>query len=204
MGYWSHTKPVLRERAVDVESLARAASGLLDEGGTRALTLRAVAGRLGVAPSSVYSRVGSVDDLFDLALDFTLAEDAEMRTAVREADLMPLMLAYHRHLVRHPWACQVIAARAPRGPHYLGLSERMVALLAERDVRDPLTAAYVLANFVIGCATTAPMAQDEVATAIDEGTAPLYARLHAQHTVDPVAIVTTGIRNLLVGIGATA
>lgn len=200
MGYWDHVKPVVRVRAVDVDDVARASAALLDEGGLRALTLRAIAGRLDVAPSSLYSRVRSVDDLFDLALDRALGDDADLCRAVGEAELSELMLGYYRHLVRHPWACQVIATRAPRGPHYLRLSERMVALLVEAEVPDPLTSAYLLANFVVGCATTAPMAGDEALAEIDAATAPLYARLHAHHPVDPEAIATVGLEALLAGL----
>lgn len=50
MGYWDHRKPVRRARAVDVEAIARESVELLDAGGLRALTIRAVAARLGVAP----------------------------------------------------------------------------------------------------------------------------------------------------------
>ena len=59
MSYWDHRKPVRRARAVDVEAIAGESVGLLDAGGLRALTVRAVAARLGVAPASLYSRVKS-------------------------------------------------------------------------------------------------------------------------------------------------
>ena len=107
--YWDHRKPVQRQRAVDVAEIARASVALLDEGGPRALTLRAVAQRVGVAPASLYSRVRSVDDLFDLALDFALADDSVMQQAVSDATLTDLMMAFFRHLVSHHWAGQVLS-----------------------------------------------------------------------------------------------
>ncbi|PRB08592.1 TetR family transcriptional regulator [Microbacterium sp. MYb62] len=177
--------------------MARVSSALLDEGGLRALTLRAVALRLGVAASSLYSRVESVDDLFDLALDGALGEDADVAAALTEATLPELMLAYYRYLVRHPWACQVVAWRAPRGPNFVRLSERMIDLLVDVGAREPLTMAYVLANYAIGCATTAPMAEDEALTPVDPSSAPEYARLHAEHPVDPAVIFRTGMDALL-------
>src|SRR5699024_1888631 len=142
MSYWDHRKPVRRARAVDVEAIAGASVGLLDAGGLRALTVRAVGARLGVAPAGLYSRVASVDDLFDLALDHALSEDEEMPRGMRELGTHDLMLAFHRHLLRHPWACQVIGFRAPRGPGYLRFSERMCSVLAEANVPDPLSASY--------------------------------------------------------------
>ena len=104
VSYWDHRKPVQRQRAVDVAEIARASVALLDEGGSRALTLRAVAQRVGVAPASLYSRVRSVEDLFDLALDFALADDSVMQQAVSDATLTDLMMAFFRHLVSHHWA----------------------------------------------------------------------------------------------------
>lgn len=137
MSYWERRKPVRRNRAVDVDEIARIAVELLDGGSLRALTIRAVALRLGVAPASLYSRVTSVDDLFDLALDDVLGRDTELQRAAEHVELHPLMLAYYRHLIRHPWACQIIAMRAPRGPNYLRLSERMCVLLAKAGSSDP-------------------------------------------------------------------
>ncbi|WGH84265.1 MULTISPECIES: TetR family transcriptional regulator [Auritidibacter] len=54
MTYWEHPKPVQRLRAVDIQDLARASVRLLDAGGLKALTLRAVAQDIGVAPASLY------------------------------------------------------------------------------------------------------------------------------------------------------
>ena len=196
MSYWTHPKPVRRTRAVDVTELARTAVDLLDEGGLRALTVRAAAGRLGVAPASLYSRIDSVDDLFDLALDHALGDDQSVTEALTTADLTGLMYRYFRHLVRHRWACQVIAMRAPRGPHYLKLSERMVALLRDAGVPDPLGTAYTLSNFVIGSATTAQMTDDERAAPVDPDLAPGYAALHATHRVDDDCLVIAGLTAL--------
>ena len=197
MSYWEHRKPVRRTRSVDVDEIARIAVELLDDGGLRALTLRAVALRLDVAPASLYSRVVSVDDLFDLALDRALGGDPEMQDATAGAELPDLMLAYYRHLVQHPWACQVIAMRAPRGPHYLRLSERLCVLLAEGGSTDPLGDAYALSNFVIGSATTTPTAGNERDAAVDSDIAPVYASLHSSHRVDTEAILDAGLRALL-------
>lgn len=197
MSYWQHSKPVVRERAIAIADVARAAAGLLDAGGLRGLTLRAVAGELEVAPASLYSRVSTVDDLFDLALDHVLGVDPEMLAALEGATIEGLMLAQFRHVTRHPWVSQVIAMRAPRGPHSLALSERMCELLDGAGVADPLGTAYVLSNFVIGSAATAHVAAGERLAPVDSAVAPTYARLHTGYAVAPEELVVSGIAALL-------
>ncbi|WP_413251382.1 CbbQ/NirQ/NorQ C-terminal domain-containing protein [Tomitella gaofuii] len=105
---------------VAVEVIARESVGLLDAGGLRALTVRALTvraatARLGVAPASLYSRVQGVEDLFDLALDQALCDDESVQEALRESNIHDLMLALRRHLLEHPWACQVIGLVKPLG-----------------------------------------------------------------------------------------
>ena len=159
--------------------------------------MRAVAQQVGVAPASLYSRVESVDDLFDLALDVVLADDPVMSESINNADLPALMQAFFTHLTTHRWAGQVIGMRVPRGPAYLALSERMCVLLEREGVPDPLGTAYRLSNLVIGAALTAPMAPDERRVAIDPEQAPTYARLHAAHHTSPREILSEGISALL-------
>ncbi|WP_136089468.1 TetR/AcrR family transcriptional regulator [Auritidibacter ignavus] len=197
MTYWEHRKPVQRLRAVDIQDLARASVRLLDAGGLKALTLRAVAQDIGVAPASLYSRVESVDDLYDLALDIALADDAQMAVATREAELPLLMQCFFTHLTTHRWAGQVIGMRAPRGPAYLALSERMCVLLDSAGVADPLGTAYQLSNVVIGSALTAPMASDEKCVPVDAERAPTYARLKATHQISPHKVLADAVDALL-------
>ncbi|MFF1946299.1 TetR/AcrR family transcriptional regulator [Rhodococcus qingshengii] len=196
MSYWSHPKPVRRTRAVDVGAIAQAAVKLLGEGGLRSLTVRAVAAHIGVAPPSLYSRVQSVEDLFDLALDHALGCDQGIADAIVDAELPDLMIAYYRHLLRHRWACQVVAMRAPRGPNYLRLSERMCNLLIQAGTPDPLSVTYALSNYVIGSAATAFVADSERDAPIDPDIAPAYANLHAHHNIDPEVILMTGLAAL--------
>ncbi len=73
----------------------------------------------------------------------------------------------------------------------------MCALLSERGSADPLGDAYALSNFVIGSATTTPMAGLEREAPIDAETAPLYASLHADHAVDAESILRRGLHALL-------
>ena len=198
MNYWTDHRPVHRSRAVDAEGIARAALALLDEGGLEALTLRAVAAALGVAPSSLYSRVRSLEDVLDLALDAALGADPAVQALVRARTAGPevldeLLLRHFRHLRRHPWALQVLPRRALRGPHHLALSERMCGLLEHEGARDPLAAAYALSNLVIGSAMTSALDEEELTTPVDERLAPGYARLHGAGTADSEDVLRLGL-----------
>lgn len=196
VNYWEHRKPAQRTRTITEQDIARAAAALLDAGGLRALTVRAAAKELGVAAPSLYSRIESVDDLFDLALDEMLGTDPGVTAALEDTSVQALMLAFYHHLARHRWACQVIGMRAPRGPNYLRLSERMCVLLDDAGVADPLGSAYALSNFVIGSANASPMVDNERTATVDSGIAPTYSRLHSEHSVNAEAIVIAGLAAL--------
>jgi len=198
MSYWTDHPAVQRTRTLDAEGIARTAAALLDEDGAESLTMRAVAAALGVAPSSLYSRVRSLEDVLDLALDATLGADAALQEIVRAdtvgaAVLDELLLRHFRHLRRHPWALQVLPRRALRGPHHLALSERLCRLLEHEGARDPLAAAYALSNLVIGSAMTGALDVEELSTPVDEDLAPVYARLHAAGAADSESVLRPGL-----------
>src|SRR5690625_1892252 len=117
MSYWTDRRPVHRSRAVDVPTLARAAVRLLDEGGMSALTMRAVASEIGVAAASLYSRVRSVEDILDLALDTALGDDPGLQRALSTSSgadgsgLEELLIHYFHHLRGTPRVAQVITDR---------------------------------------------------------------------------------------------
>ena len=191
MSYWDNPKPVLRARAVSVDSIAAKAVVLLDEGGIAELTVRALAASLGVAAPSLYSRIRSIDDVLDLALDRALEDDRALWQVSPQDGPHSLMLSLYDHLLKHPWGAQVIGMRAPRGPAYLRFSERLVNSLAH--VSDPLTIAYAMSNLVIGTAATAGSAVDEPFVPVDRSHAPMYARLHSDYSVEPREVVEAGL-----------
>jgi len=192
MSYWDRPKPVRRLRAVTLEQLTQHSAALLDDGGLPALTIRALAARLDVAPPSLYSRIESVDDLLDLALDHVLDRDDRVWSTSSE-DPRDLLLDLYDHLLRHPWAPLVIGRRPPRGPAYIRYSERLLEILLEQGIPDPLTVAYAMTNFVIGSVTTASSAAQEPHVLVDPERAPTYAALHSSHEADPRAIVEAGL-----------
>ncbi|MBT2508726.1 TetR/AcrR family transcriptional regulator C-terminal domain-containing protein [Streptomyces sp. ISL-98] len=131
------------------ENIARAALVLLDELGPQALTMRALAQRLGVSGASLYHHVASKDDLLDAALDLIN----------EEIDLGPL---------EHPQWREGIAAYARGYREVYMRYPNMIAMVARRRVEaDKALRGYdtlMGALLRVGCT---PAKAAEVAAAID-------------------------------------
>jgi len=154
-----------------------AANDLLAESGLAALTMRAVATRLGVAPNALYSHVVSktalVDDLLDGRLALVTETDADgdptgglhaVMTSTREVllgrpDLVPLYLA----------------RQGARGPNARRLGDIMLTLLDRAGVTgdDAQEALRVLIVYTIGFAALTtdegPLSDAEVGRNFDRG-----------------------------------
>lgn len=194
MSYWDSAKAVRRNRVLEPGVIARAAAALLDEVGYDAFSLRVLAGRLDVAPASLYSRIRGSSDALDLALDHALGADEPVQRAVRLGPATDMLRALFRHLLEHPWAINVIAMRPPRGPAYLTFSEALVGRLQDTGRPDPLPVAYAATNLVIGSALTFQAADRDVAEPVDSDRAPRYGALHADvdFTAEDVLVAALG------------
>jgi len=110
-----------------------AARELLAAGGAEALTMRALARRLEVAPNALYSHVESKTRLLDELLDDLLAAVEAPRAEVGDpvAGLLALMTSTYDVLTAHPDLVPLFLARqGARGPNAIRLGELMDALLA--------------------------------------------------------------------------
>ena len=137
--------------------LLAAARELLADGGLPALTMRALATRLGVSPNALYSHVASKTALVDDVLDDLLAEvhAPDPATAEPAAGLHALMASTHAVLLAHPDLVGLYLARqGARGPNAVRLGEVMLALLARAGVTGPPAreAQRVLIVYTIGFA----------------------------------------------------
>lgn len=145
-----------------------ASSEVLAKGGVEALTMRALARRLHVAPNALYSHVANKTALLDLLLDELLASvtapapDAEDPVAA----LVDLMTSTYEVLTAHPALVPLYLARqGARGPHAVRLGGVMDALLvgAGVDADGAAAARRVLIVHTIGSAafaTSAPAGPD--------------------------------------------
>lgn len=152
---WLRSRPPTRARGnLDREAIARATVELLDEGGPATLSLRTLAGRLGVHATSLYWHVASRDDLLDLAVDAVFGEIAEPGPPAQDwrDDVAGFMRGLRQALLRHPWSGALAASRPLLGPQALRRSELVYASLQRAGFAGPAltAAAAAVSNLVIG------------------------------------------------------
>ena len=96
-------------RALVVE----AAFELVDADGLDALTIRAVAARIGVKPMSLYRHVANKDELLDALVERVYAEfePPDPQQADWGAELRRRASSVREVLVRHPWSLALIETR---------------------------------------------------------------------------------------------
>ncbi len=101
-----------------VDEVVAAAVEIADTEGLEALTMRAVAARLGLTPMATYTYVPGKAELLDLMLDAVYREmnRAEL-TGLPWRERVSTVAAENRELLaRHPWVAYVPTTRPPLGP----------------------------------------------------------------------------------------
>lgn len=141
--------PLTRERIVD------AAIGLVDDGGADALTMRAVADRLGTGAMSLYRHVDGREELLDLVLERMAAEiPATPPTGDWRADVVALAYDVRAALLARRQLTILLTSRAGRGAGGLPALERALAIFRSAGFaeRDAVLANHALGNYVAGAA----------------------------------------------------
>lgn len=112
---------------------AKAGVAICDEAGLDALSIRAVAARLGVAPMSLYRHVRSKDELVALMTDVALGEEPLPVLGARSgwrARLEASARFEWRAFKRHPWVARVISVTRPEPtPNALAFAEWVLGAL---------------------------------------------------------------------------
>jgi AcrR family transcriptional regulator len=126
-------RTLTRERVV-AEALA-----VISADGAGALSMRAIAARLGVVPGALYRHVRSKEELYDLVLDAVLAEvdyqgDPGAPGAERVAALAHRLRAV---LENNPGIAALLRARDPVSPAALTLAEAFLAPLRAAGLPGP-------------------------------------------------------------------
>jgi AcrR family transcriptional regulator len=125
---------------LDRERVLGAGIALADRHGFDALSMRALAGELGVVPMALYKHVADKDDLISGMIDTLVAgyaappADALWRDAVRAQ-----ILSARTTLDAHPWLRTAIESRTRRTPAVLSYMDSLAGRFIEGGVSVDLT-----------------------------------------------------------------
>lgn len=124
-------------KRVTIDDVVGAAVRRADRDGLDAVSMRALAGDLGLGSMSVYTYVPGRDILLALMVDQVAADDAGLRRGrdPRSAVLEIGRVMFESHC-RHPWVLDVTAWRDVLGPHRLARYERQLELIEPYPFTD--------------------------------------------------------------------
>jgi AcrR family transcriptional regulator len=145
-----------RRRALTRERVVAEALAVIAADGAGALSMRALAARLGVVPGALYRHVRSKEQLCDLAVDGVLAEvDTEASPALGWAEQVKVLARRLRGALEdHPGIAALLKTRDPLGPHSLAVAEAFLAplLVAGLAARETAQAFSLVYDYTLGFA----------------------------------------------------
>ncbi|GGT22136.1 TetR/AcrR family transcriptional regulator [Streptomyces purpureus] len=156
-------------QGLTVDAVVDAAVELADAGGLEALTMRAVAQRLGVTPMTLYTYVPGKAELLDLMLDAVLLRMERTRTGGEPwRGRVTAVADENRALfLRHPWVAALRLARPPLGPGVMAKYEHELAAFDGLGLDD--LAMDGALTFVLGFVASAARAELDARAAAGEG-----------------------------------
>jgi AcrR family transcriptional regulator len=145
-----------RRRALTRERVVAEALAVIGADGAGALSMRALAGRLGVVPGALYRHVRGKEQLCDLVVDGVVAEvDTKVGPALGWAEQVRVLAQRLRAVLEdHPGIAAMLKTRDPLGPHSLALAEAFLTALQEAGLtaRQTALAFSLLYDYTLGFA----------------------------------------------------
>jgi AcrR family transcriptional regulator len=183
---WTQPASPPRQRALGRAEIVAAAIDLADEAGLDAMTMKAIAARLGsYSPMALYRHVPGKEGLVDLMLDAATAEIPLPVEPGRDwrVDLRTLAVDTRQMTTRHPWYALLIHTRPPAGPHMMRRLEFMLSVLTGQGatVAAAMTYAALIDRHIFGSGLQeAEEARFNQRHGLDDG-AKLHAALATLH-----------------------
>jgi AcrR family transcriptional regulator len=149
-----------------LDDVIRAAVEAADADGLESLTMRALAGRLGVSAMTLYTHVPGRAELVDLMLDALYLEMPREPWSPRRRwrwRLRQVAEANRELFLAHPWAARVSTARPPLGPGQLAKYDHELAALESTELDDVQMDAAL--TFLLGFVQSNAVAAQESAAA---------------------------------------
>jgi len=141
-----------------LDRIVTAAMAIVDEQGADALSLRAVATRLGSSTATLYRHLRGRTELVGLVLDRTIGEIELDEDTLLAADWQEacrhLTTALFEALARHQHIALLLTEQIPAGPNSLAYRERAVTVLLAGGFKPEIAAhaAVSLARYALGFA----------------------------------------------------
>ena len=153
-------RPTLTRERVVAEALT-----VIGTDGIQALSMRALATRLGVVPGALYRHVRNKEQLNDLVLDGVLAEvDYEVDLSLVWGERIKVLAHRLRTVLEnHPGIAALLKTRDPLGPHSLALAEAFLAPLQQAGLpeRETGLAFSLVYDYTLGFALSSPTSVNE-------------------------------------------
>jgi AcrR family transcriptional regulator len=173
-----HRRPMLTREHVVAEALT-----VIGADGVDALTMRALATRLGVVPGALYRHVRNKEQLRDLVLDGVLAEvDHEVDHRLAWTERVTVLAHRLRTVLEnHPGIAGLLKTRDPLGPHSLALAEAFLEALHAAGLADRETglAFALIYDYTLGFALSSPTSVNEQRVQDTETRTKLHAFLRS-------------------------
>jgi AcrR family transcriptional regulator len=171
------TRTRRRRTSHSMETVLTEAIALLDDEGEAALTLRALAGRLGGGVASIYWYVSGRDELLDRATDEVMKQ---VLTATDDlvdghdpiANVRAISLALFDEMVRRPWFGTYMLRNTGLQPNSMLMFDRLGQQLMRLDLtpRQRFHAVSSIVSYVVGIAVD--MAQPPPPEFLESGLEP--------------------------------
>jgi AcrR family transcriptional regulator len=144
---WGIAEPGRRgpKRTLSVEDIATAAVGIADADGVAAVTMAAVAERLGSTAMSLYRYVDSRQELLSVMVEIAAGPppDVHRRRGWRN-QLAAWTRADAQRLAEHPWVLDVRTDGPPLGPNLLGWTDVGMKVLLDAGLAPQQAASSLL------------------------------------------------------------
>jgi AcrR family transcriptional regulator len=155
----------IRRRTLTRQQVVAEALTAIAADGVEALSMRALATRLGVVPGALYRHVRNKEQLHDLVLDGVLAEvDCEVDDRRPWTERLKVLAHRLRTVLEdHPGIAGLLKTRDPLGPHSLAVAEAFLAPLhaAGLPERDAGLAFCLVYDYTVGFALNSPTSVNE-------------------------------------------
>ena len=155
----------IRRRALTRERVVAEALNVIATDGAAALTMRALAARLGVVPGALYRHVSGKEQLCDLAVDGVLAEiGTQADRALGWPERIKVLARRLRAVLEnHPGIAALLKTRDPLGPHSLAVTESFLGALQQAGLpaRQTAQAFSLVYDYTLGFALSDPTTPSE-------------------------------------------